>query len=138
MFALHVGVKMIEAEGLETRFARHRRTARAVRAGVRALGLRVIPRDEDASETVTAVWLPEGVDAGAFYKKLQADHGVVMGRGFGQFLGKAFRFGHLGWVPDEAVLAGLRALEVVLPQLGGPKAKGAEAAAREILAGAPA
>jgi aspartate aminotransferase-like enzyme len=138
IYALHTGVAMVEAEGLQARFARHRRTARAVRAGVRALGLRVVPKEEDASETVTAIWLPDGVDAKELLGKLRTEHGVVLGGGLGQLRGKTFRFGHLGWVPDDAVLAGLRALEVVLPQVGGPVGKGAEAAAQEILAGAPA
>jgi aspartate aminotransferase-like enzyme len=136
--ALHAGVGLIEAEGIQARFARHRRTARAVRAGIHTLGLRVVPREEDASETVTTVWLPDGVDSKTLLTKLRTEHGVVLGSGLGQFQGKVFRFGHLGYVPDDAVLAGLRALEVVLPQLGGPAAKGGEAAAREILAGAPA
>ncbi len=138
LFALSAGVKLVETEGLQARFTRHRRTARAVRAGVRALGLRVVPDDADASETVSAVWLPDGVEAKALLAKLRTEHGVVLSGGQGSLRGKIFRFGHLGWVPDEAVLAGLRALEIVLPQVGGPAGKGAEAAAREILAGAPA
>lgn len=132
--ALHAGLRMIEAEGLEARWARHRRTARAVRAGVRALGLRVVPRDEDASEAVTAVWVPEGVDWMTLLTRLRTEHGVVLAGGPGRMRGKIIRFGHLGWVPDEAVLAGLRALEVVLPQVGGPTGRGAEAVAAEILA----
>jgi aspartate aminotransferase-like enzyme len=134
--ALNAGVRLVEAEGLQARFARHRRTARAVRAGVRALGLRLVPDEADASEAVTAMWLPEGVDGNALLKKLRLEHGVVLGGGPGKMRGKIFRFGHLGYVPDDAVLAGLRALEIVLPQVGGPSGKGAEVAAKEILAGA--
>lgn len=137
IYALRAGLALVEAEGLEARFARHRRTARAVRVGLRALGLRILPREEDASEAVTAAWLPEGVDAKALLGKLRTEHGVVLAGGQGPLQGKIFRFGHLGWVPDEAVLAGLRALEVVLPQVGGPAGRGAEAAAQEVLAGAP-
>ncbi len=136
--ALREGVRLIEAEGVEAVFARHRRTARAVRAGVRALGLRVVPEDAAAADTVTAVWLPDGVDAKAFLGRLRTEHGVVLAGGMGQFQGKIFRFGHLGWVPDDAVLAGLRALEAVLPQFGAAAGEGAGAAAREVLEGAPA
>lgn len=132
--ALHAGLRMVEAEGLEARWARHRRTARAVRAGVRALGLRVVPREEDASEAVTAVWVPDGVDSTALLTRLRTEHGVVLAGGPGRMHGKIFRFGHLGWVPDEAVLAGLRALEAVLPQVGGAACRGAEEAAAKILA----
>ncbi len=133
-YALRAGLRMVEAEGLEARWERHRRTARAVRAGVRALGLRVVPREEDASEAVTAVWVPEGVDVKDLLGRLSAEHGVVLAGGPGRMRGKIFRFGHLGWVPDEAVLAGLRALEAVLPKVGGPACGGGEAAAAEILA----
>ncbi len=138
LFALNTGVRLVEAEGLQARFTRHRRSALAVRAGVRALGLRVVPDEADASEAVTAVWLPDGVEAKALLTKLRTEHGVVFSGGQGPLAGKIFRFGHLGWVPDEAVLAGLRALEIVLPQVGGRAAKGAEAAAKEALAAAPA
>jgi aspartate aminotransferase-like enzyme len=138
IYALREGVRRIEAEGVEAVFARHRRTARAVRAGVRALGLRVVPQEEDAADTVTAVWLPDGVDAKAFLGRLRTEHGVVLAGGMGQFQGKVFRFGHLGWVPDDAVLAGLRALEAVLPQFGAPAGTGAAAAAHEVFEGAPA
>jgi aspartate aminotransferase-like enzyme len=136
--ALHASVRLLLGEGLAARFDRHRRTARAVRAGVRALGLRVVPREEDASETVTAVWLPPGTDARAWLERLRVDHGVILGGGMGQFQGKIFRFGHLGWVPDEAVLAGLAALEAVLPAFGLRAGPGAQATARAILVGAPA
>lgn len=132
--ALHAGLHLVEAEGLEARWARHRRTARAVRAGIRALGLRVVPREEDASEAVTAAWLPEGVDSTELLTKLRTKHGVVLAGGPGRMRGKIFRFGHLGWVPDDAVLAGLRALEAVLPQVGGDAHSGAEAEAAKILA----
>jgi aspartate aminotransferase-like enzyme len=136
--ALHASVRLLLTEGAEARFARHRRAARAVRAGVRALGLRVVPREEDASETVTAVWLPPGADAKAFLDRLRADHGVVFGGGMGEFQGKIFRFGHLGWVTDEAILAGLAALEAVLPAFGVRAGSGAQVAARAVLVGAPA
>jgi aspartate aminotransferase-like enzyme len=138
LFALDAGLRLVEAEGLQERFARHRRTAQAVRAGIRALGLRLVPDEPDASETVTAVWLPEGVEGKVLLDTLRAEHGVVLSGGPGKLRGKIFRFGHLGYVTDTSVLAGLRALESVLPKVGGPTGRGAEAAAREILAGAPA
>lgn len=138
VYALHAGLRRLEAEGIPQVFARHRRVARAVRAGVRALGLRLVARDEDASEAVTAVWMPDGLEARVLLERLRVDHGVVMAGGQGPMAGKVFRFGHLGYVSGEAVLAGLRALEAVLPQIGGPAARGAAEAAREILSGAPA
>jgi aspartate aminotransferase-like enzyme len=138
LFALEAGLRLVEAEGLHERFARHRRTAQAVRAGVRALGLRLVPDERDASETVTAIWLPDGVEGKALLDTLRTEHGVVLSGGPGKLRGKIFRFGHLGYVTDASVLAGLRALEAVLPKVGGSTGRGAEAVARGILAGAPA
>jgi aspartate aminotransferase-like enzyme len=138
VYALHAGVRRLEAEGIEAAFARHRRTARAVRAGLGALGLQIVPREEDASETVTAVRLPEGVDAQTFLARLRTEHGVVLAGGMGQFRGTIFRFGHLGWVPQDAILAGLRAIEAVLPEFGIRPIRSAETAALESLAAAPA
>jgi aspartate aminotransferase-like enzyme len=92
-------------------------------------------RGADASEPSRPCGCPRAL-MGACCSRMRLEHGVVLGGGPGKMRGKIFRFGHLGYVPDDAVLAGLRALEIVLPQVGGPSGKGAEVAAKEILAGA--
>jgi aspartate aminotransferase-like enzyme len=138
VFALHAGLRLLEAEGIERRFERHRRVAAAVRAGVAALGLRLLPKPEHSSETVTAFWPPDGIAPNAILDAMRAKHGVVVAGGVGKLAGKIIRFGHLGWIEDDAILTGLRALETELRNAGADAGRGAEAAAREILVGAPA
>lgn len=63
--ALEVSLGQILAEGMEPRFARHARLARAFRAAWDALGLRSLPvREELRANTLSALYYPEGVDAG--------------------------------------------------------------------------
>ncbi len=138
VFALHAGLRLLEAEGVERRFERHRRVAAAVRAGVGALGLKLLPKVEHASETVTALWPPDGVAANTILDAMRVKHGVVVAGGVGKLGGKIIRFGHLGWIEDDAILTGLRALEIELAGAGARAGKGAETAAREVLVGAPA
>jgi aspartate aminotransferase-like enzyme len=138
VFALQAGLKLLEAEGIERRFERHRQVAAAVRAGVASLGLKLLPKEEHSSETVTAFWPPDGVAPNAILDAMRVKHNVVIAGGVGKFAGKILRFGHLGWIEDDAILVGLRALEAELTAAGAGARRGAEAAAREVLVGTPA
>jgi aspartate aminotransferase-like enzyme len=138
VFALHAGLRLLEAEGIERRFERHRRVGAAVRAGVKSLGLKLLPKEEHSSETVTAFWPPDGVAVNAVLDAMRVKHGVVVAGGVGKLAGKIIRFGHLGWIEDDAILTGLRALETELAGAGAATRTGAEASAREILVGTPA
>jgi len=137
VFALHAGLRLLEREGVERRFERHRRVAAAVRAGVGALGLKLLPKVEHSSETVTALWPPDGVAANAVLDAMRVKHNVVVAGGVGKLAGKIIRFGHLGWIEDDSIFAGLRALEAELAGAGRPGQR-AENAAREVLVAAPA
>ncbi len=123
-----------QQEGLQAVHGRHRRLSEATRAGVEALGLRPVADARWASWTVTAVWVPEGVDAEELVGRLRAEHGVVVAGGQGKLEGKVFRIGHLGYVYPGDVLRCLEALGAVLARLGvrvDPQA-GVEAAARAL------
>ncbi|QPC86231.1 aminotransferase class V-fold PLP-dependent enzyme [Mesorhizobium sp. NBSH29] len=84
-------------EGPETVWARHALTARAMRAGVQAMGLELWAASEAiASPTTTAVRTPAGVDEGALRREARARYGVVFSSGRGETLGKLTRIGHMG------------------------------------------
>ncbi len=119
LFALDVALEMMEREGLENIFARHARIGQMARQGVKALGLKLLAADERyASNTVTAVRVPEGVDARALLRLLEDEHGVVLAGGQGELQGKVFRIGHLGWVTEEDIRQTLDALAQALPRVG--------------------
>ncbi|MCS6800817.1 MAG: alanine--glyoxylate aminotransferase family protein [Chloroflexota bacterium] len=117
-YALDVALDLMLAEGLPAIFERHRRVAERTRAGVKELGLRLLAKDERyASNSVTAVWAPDGVEVKALRAALR-ERGVVVAGGQGALDGKIFRIGHLGYVRDADIEETLHALREVLPKVG--------------------
>lgn len=116
-YMLDKAFEMLRAEGLEGVFTRHEAIANYTRERVKGLGLKLVPVDEArASNTVTAVWWPEGVDAKALSKRAREEFGVVLGGGQGKLEGKIFRVGHLGWVQKDDVVEALDVVERLLAE----------------------
>lgn len=108
------------AEGPEAVWARHALTARATRAGLRAMNLALWPASEAiASPTTTAVRTPQGIDEAALRALARARYGVVFSSGRAETLGKLTRIGHMGPTarPIYAVVA-ISALGGALGALG--------------------
>jgi aspartate aminotransferase-like enzyme len=118
-FGLDVALERMVGEGLESIHARHSKIGRLVREGVKALGLELLATDERyASDTVTAVRCPEGVEVSALRTMLEDEHGVVLAGGQARLSGKIFRIGHLGLVSEDDIRSALDALANVLPRVG--------------------
>ncbi|MEE8347170.1 MAG: alanine--glyoxylate aminotransferase family protein [Dehalococcoidia bacterium] len=118
-FGLDLALEKMAAEGLESIYTRHANIGRTVRESVKALGLELLATDERyASNTVTAVKCPEGVEVSALRKMLEDDYNVVVAGGQAKLAGKIFRFGHLGLVSEEDIRQALDALTEALPRLG--------------------
>jgi aspartate aminotransferase-like enzyme len=131
---LDAAIALLQAEGLPQVYRRHDRLARAMRAGVEALGLGLFPRAVP-SPAVTAVVAPAGVDGEAVVRAYGEEHNITIAGGQGEMKGKIFRLAHLGYVGDYDVIVGLAALERVLARLGQPVEFGtAVGAAQRILA----
>ncbi|HKZ50403.1 MAG TPA: alanine--glyoxylate aminotransferase family protein [Dehalococcoidia bacterium] len=118
LFGLEVALERMVEEGREAVFARHARLGQMVRDGVRALGLELLADERVASNTVTAVKMPAGIEAKALTRLLEDEFGVVLAGGQGNLAGKIFRIGHLGWVTEEDIQETLTALEGGLQRLG--------------------
>ena len=74
--------------------------------------------ESTASNTVTAVTVPEGVDASKLMNILRTEHEVVLSGGQKSLGGKIFRIGHLGYTTAEEIQEVLDALAIALPQVG--------------------
>jgi len=111
IFALNQTCKMILAEGLASRFARHAKLASAFRAGLRAIGLRLLCEETVSADTLTVAYYPKGVDDAKFRKTMAEKYGVVVAGGLGAFKGKAFRVGHMGSVNANDILSTISATE---------------------------
>ena len=117
-FALSVALDKILGEGLDNIIARHARIAQMTRDGIKALGLSLFAEESHASNTVTSVAVPEGVDGLKLLKILREEHKVILGGGQQTMRGKIFRIGHLGWVSEDDITAVMAALKVALPRAG--------------------
>lgn len=117
MFALDVGLQSMVDEGIENVFNRHHQIAEHTRNGAERLGLEILPERRYASDTLTAIRLPEGLDGKAFVSKVMDDHNVVLGGGQGELTGKIFRIGHMGWVEKDHIGEALAAAEATLKEM---------------------
>ncbi len=117
-YALDVSLDLIAQEGLQNVFARHARVGRKAREGVKELGLQLFAEESHASNTVTAVNLPGGIDGRELLRKMREEHGVVLAGGQQELAGKIFRIGHLGWVQEGDIEKVLEKLRLVLTELG--------------------
>jgi aspartate aminotransferase-like enzyme len=117
-FALAEALRLLEAEGVDQSIARHARVAARIRAGVRELGLELFAAPDVASNTVTAVRAPPGINGNDIVAMVRDEYGVELAGGQGPFAGKIFRVGHLGWVDESDMDAVLDALRAALPRLG--------------------
>ena len=118
LYGLDVALDMMMQEGIENVFRRHVQIADYTRNGVRALGLELVADNAHASNTVTAIKMPEGADGSKLMEMLRTEHSVVLAAGQGPLQGKIFRIGHMGQVSEEDIQEVFKALEMTLPKVG--------------------
>ena len=117
-YAMDVALNLLVKEGMESVFERHARIAQMCRDGVKELGLQLFADEAVASNTVTAVHMPDGVEATKLLGLLRTEYHVVLAGGQASLEGKIFRIGHLGYCSEEDVQGVLDALEAALPRVG--------------------
>lgn len=118
-FALDEALKMIEEEGIENRIRRHHKCAKGIREGVKAIGLKLLPKDEKfASNTVNAIVNPEGINDSDVRNHLLKEHGIAIAGGIGPTKGRIIRIGTMGQVSKQNVIDTLNAVEDALHKLG--------------------
>jgi serine---pyruvate transaminase len=131
MQGLAAALELYFQDGVDAALARHEMLSRAVKDGVRALGLDLFGEGFDENWTVTAIRAPEGIDADTISDRIRADFGCVIAPGQGPLKGKVFRIGHFGYFSELDIIRGLAALEMTLERLGYPVKRGAAVAAAE-------
>src|ERR1700674_1242681 len=110
---------MIFEEGLENVFARHQRLAEGVRAAVRAWGLRLCAKTPKwYSNTVSAIMIPEGVDAAEVIDVAFRRYNLALGAGLARVAGKLFRIGHMGDLNEVMLLGALAGAEMAMRDAG--------------------
>lgn len=132
IYALREGLRLIHEEGLENRWKRHIRNHKALKAGLLALGLQYTAKEGNQLPQLNAVRIPSGVDDLAIRKRLLTEFGIEIGGGLGDFKGKAWRIGLMGYnSKPSSVFQVLSALEICLKSAGASIQPGAGVAAAE-------
>jgi len=101
---------MIQEEGVERTWQRHAELGELTRMGVERIGLELFADRRYASNTVTAVALPEDISAKDVLRLMRERHAIELQGGQGHLSDRMIRIGHMGWVaaPElEQVIAGL-------------------------------
>lgn len=131
VYTMREALRILQEEGLEERWSRHALHGKALRAGIKALGLDILTQPGYELPVLTAVLLPEGVDEVAIRNGLLDEYSIEIGGGFGPLKGRLIRIGLMGYNScRKNVDTVLSALEHVLPRSGlQPEAGAALAAA---------
>ncbi|HEY0752622.1 MAG TPA: alanine--glyoxylate aminotransferase family protein [Ktedonobacteraceae bacterium] len=117
-YALDLALELMLEEGRETIFARHQSIGDYVRNRAKAFGLKLLADHPYASNTVSAIYTPAGIETKTLLKKMLENDKVVLAGGQGQLDGKIFRLGHLGYVTQQDLAEALDSLEMRLTDLG--------------------
>lgn len=119
LYGFHEALVLLQNEGLENAWERHRRMHLALRAGLETLGLTFIVNEADRLPQLNAVSIPEGIDEALVRKRLLEEFNLEIGAGLGALAGKVWRIGLMGYAArHENVLLCVSALASVLSDMG--------------------
>ena len=137
LYGLHESLVILQDETLERSWARHYSNHLALRAGLEAMGLKLIVPENERLPQLNAVSIPDGVDDAAVRAALLNDYQLEIGAGLGVMAGKVWRIGLMGHSSNASnILICLGALDDVLGRVNAPIQRGvAVAAAQKVLAG---
>lgn len=114
MVGLAESLALMQEEGREQIFARHKRLAAGTRAAMTALGLEIFAKNP--ADSVTSVCVPVGLPEDCLYRGLRDRANLTIANGQDQLKGKIFRIAHLGYFDELDILTVLSALEIILSQ----------------------
>ena len=97
IYGLREALRIAMEEGLEARWARHQLNGDALKAGIEAMGLKILTRPGYALSVLTAISVPEGVDELAVRQRLLEEYNIEIGGGFGPLKGRLLRIGLMGY-----------------------------------------
>ncbi|MBU5312348.1 alanine--glyoxylate aminotransferase family protein [Tissierella carlieri] len=117
IWALKESVNIIKKEGIENRYQRHIKYAKATQAALEALGFTILADKEHRAVTLSNVLYMDGINDVEF-RKILAEEGAVVAGGLAAYAGKMFRFGHMGNIDEHYLVSVMGAIERTLIRCG--------------------
>jgi alanine-glyoxylate transaminase/serine-glyoxylate transaminase/serine-pyruvate transaminase len=121
LYALHESLVMVQEEGLENAWGRHRHHHNALKAGLEAMGLSLVVPENERLPQLNAVSIPNGIDDATVRSRLLNEYQLEIGAGLGDLAGKVWRIGLMGHACNQRnVLFCLGALDAILGNMKAP------------------
>jgi aspartate aminotransferase-like enzyme len=117
LLALREALTEVKEEGIENRWARHRKLGDIVRGRVEAWGQRFVAEEGHRADTVTSFWVDKN-NAGDIQSTLEKEHGIVVARGLYDDRDKMLRIGHFGILTPSVLSKALDSVGEVMVELG--------------------
>ncbi|MCF6461849.1 pyridoxal-phosphate-dependent aminotransferase family protein [Clostridium sp. Cult1] len=117
IWALQESLRIMKEEGIENRYKRHIKVAKAMQAALEEIGFTILAEKEHRAVTLSNVLYMDGIDDGEF-RKILAEEGAVVAGGLGAYTGKMFRLGHMGNIDTHDLVSTMSAIERTLYRLG--------------------
>ncbi len=119
LYGLKEALTVMKEEGMENIYHRHHVLAEATRQAVAAWGLKPCAKEPKwNSDTVTAIVVPEGVDAAKIISHAYERYNLSLGAGLSKVAGKVFRIGHLGDLNELSLLGAIAGAEMAMIDCG--------------------
>lgn len=119
VWALKESVRIIKEEGIESRYARHKKVASAMQSALETLGFTILADKENRAVTLSNLIYPSGIDDLNF-RSILAEEGVMVAGGLANYAGKMFRLGHMGNIDMHDLVSVIAAIERTLYKSGQP------------------
>lgn len=118
-YGLREGLALIEEEGLQNRWERHRKAHLEFVKKIEALGLEMLVVPENRIWNLNTPKVPKGVDDAKVRATLLKENGIEIAGGFGPLAGKVFRVGLMGpLATSESVTHFMHCFESALREAG--------------------
>lgn len=117
VWAMKESVEIIKEEGLENRYARHRKVAAAMQKALESLGFIILAEESCRAVTLSNLIYPEGIDDAQF-RGVLAEEGMMVAGGLGAYAGKMFRLGHMGNIDTHDLVSVISVIERALKRVG--------------------
>lgn len=115
LYALHESLVLLQNEGLENAWARHKAMHNELKAGLEAMDISFVVDEAHRLPQLNSIYVPEGVDDAEVRGRLLNEYNLEIGAGLGALAGKAWRIGLMGYAArKENVALCLAALGEVL------------------------